>query len=291
MAVAGAAYRIGTEAAQLQIEAWSKTIHRALHEKMKFVPGIKKYEKLYGRIHIRKLSPLGINALGNNDDGTGLTYSANTEVDVELQPAAQYCAVAIPRNMRGRVDFSPKSVFTKGVMESMKEGVDIDVLEDCASAVNFIGDNTVQLSAAEFRYGVGQLMINTDGAVEPGSTLIRALMHPAQYNNVISIPEFTNADVRGGGDTPNVKGIFSKGGGVNMQFSNAVYVDVDLTAHNPLWVEEAYGISWNDETGVEYQVEELQDRVIAYNDYGHGIVRDEFTFILRTSSVAPTPAP
>lgn len=290
MAVAGAAYRIGTEAAQLQIEAWSKTIHRALHEVLKFTPKIKRYEKVYGRLHIRKLSPLAIQALGNNDDGSGLTYSANTEVDVEMVPAAQYCAVAIPRNMRGRVDFSPRSVFQKGVMDAMREGVDIDVLEDCAGAVNFIGDQNTAIAAGEFRYAMGQLMINTDGDVEPGAQQVNGLFHPAQYSNILSIPEFTHAEITGKGGTQE-KGIFSKGGGINVRFSNAVFIDVDGAAHNPIWREEAYGISWNDETSVEYQIEELQDRVISYNDYAHSIVRDEFTFILRSQSVAPTPAP
>lgn len=280
-----ATYDAATNAKELLPQTWSKVIHRALYQRSKFMKNVTMYEKLHDGIHIRLLKRLGTSAMAAGHSGIGLVYQTNTEVDVELSPEAVYLATAFPENTESRADFTVSAKFRKEVENAMEEGLESNFLEVVATATNQVGGPGAHVDAATLRSQLALLQQASYGNVESGDAGIRLLLHVMEQDDIMAVPEWNNAEIVGDGKQSHRTGTLLKANGTTVQFSTAVYVDpTTLAAYNPLWVPDGVGQSWNTKTKVKEQEVELQKRLIAYADFGVGIVRNELIRTLLTAS-------
>lgn len=278
-----ATYQPGDTGAEWTDEVWPRLIQPAVYEAMVFANKIKEYQKLDNKLHIRKAKTLGRNNLANTASGTSLTYSANTEVDVEITPIATYVAVQLSRSQMAQMNVDPQNVVVTGVQDSLAEGVDSACLADVGSlTTNFVGNAGSNIDRALLLNAMRLVRTNAKMEAVPGRSNLFLVLHPAQYDDLMSIDQLTGADVRGDDSNPNVNGMVFKALGLDVTLSGNVFVDT--MAHNPLFVPSAFGVSYNEPIGVKRQEIELANRVIGYVNYGHGIVWDERACDIRTAA-------
>lgn len=262
------------------LQKWKRGVEGATYQKMKFIPTIDDEERLYGQLNIRKHARVSAATLAQSHVGTSLVASTLAGTPVALTPAGNYIMVAWSENEDAQIDFSLSSEARGEVEQAMAEASDQSALANAASLTQFVSGGSID--AAMWREAVGKLMGNTNGVAEVGEAKIRAVISHNQYPALCTIPEFNAADVRGDSENPYVKGIFMKAGGVFVILTTVVTQD-DNGWHQPMYIPSAFAISWNRRTSLEDQKFELQNKVIAYNNFGSGVKHDLRAIDLRTT--------
>lgn len=279
-----ATYQPGDTGAEWTDEVWPRTIQPAVYEALQFANKIKEYQALDNKIHIRKAKVLSVNSLASTASGSGLTYSANTEVDVEISPIARYVAVQISKSQLAQMNVDPQNMIVTGVQDALAEAVDSLCLTDVQSLTTNVLGNAAAAITRPLLLNALQLVRQT-GKMEavPGKSTIHFVCHPSQYDDFMSISEITAANVRGGNANPNVSGTVFDALGMSFTVSGNVVVDGN-GANNVVFVPSAFGVSYNEQVGVTRQVFELSNRIIGYVNFGHGVVWDERACAIRTDS-------
>jgi len=255
------------------LNTYKRGAEAATYQKMKFIPRIEDYGmRLYGTGNVRKWARMVGSTLGQTADGSGLTYSNFIATPVTVTAGGNYCAMAWSRNESAQVDIDLQSGGTGQIEQALAEMSDASVLVNVASNTQVLSQTGAD--APGWRIVVGRLMTNTNGVVVPGEDRkIYAIFTTTQYPNVVAIPEFNNAQMRGDSENPYVKGIVSTAGGINVDFSTVVYQDANGW-HCPVFIQEAYVVGWNVRTEVDFLQDELQFRLIAYNNLGSNVQHD-----------------
>lgn len=292
MAVSGNYYAGGTGTtnygAKLANEVWQANIEAAVYEKGALFPLIAEKDRLYNRLHVRKIDRFSTNTLtfGGSQDGQGLTYSTATDSDITLTPIGTYVAVALSMNQIKQMNVDATQEFKDSVNDALSQQIDIYTFQQTVASsslvTNVYGDSTTSVDRASFLNLLYTIRRNARVAVQPGNSDIKFILHPNQGPAFMSIPEITAANLRGDTESPNVRGIVYKALGCEVIVSGNVQADTGSAYVNPIFVKSAMAISWNERPNVMEQQFELQKRIIAYSNYGVGLIWEDRVGGLKT---------
>lgn len=270
-----------TPGSYLNMSKVARTIEGAIYDKARFLPLIKEYERGYNQLTVRKLAAASGGTIGSTDNGsTSVSFQQAGLAPVTMSPTWLYVAHEFPDSMmfRGGEEIAP--AVAENAEDALTAYLEYTLLQNLAVFTSYVGDGTTDMDAALFRNAVASLF-NT-GKVEavPGESTIYGILGALQHDDIMSIPEFTHADQRGGGETPLVKGMVSKGNGVNMHFSTLCYGD-GTKVHGAVWVRRAIGYYFNKRIGIEKQRYIKSNRVIADCEIASNVVYDALGVGLR----------
>jgi len=264
-------------------EMWIDTIEAPTYQRTEHLNTIKVFPgKILNLGRVRKAARATGTTLAQGADGDGLTASDITGTPITITPVGRYIMVEWSANERAQVEIDLGPEAAGNIEQGMAETLDTASLANATSLTQSMSQASVD--PAMWRQAVGRLMANTNGAFAPGeSTMIRAVFTPTQYPNIMAIDEFTHADVRGDSENPLVKGIFTKGGGVNARFSTVVTQDANGW-HNPLYVESTFIVGWNERTKAFQEQTELLHRIVVFANMGTSVLHDLRGIDLRSTA-------
>lgn len=263
----------------LKLSVVSRTIEPAIYDKSRYLPRIKEHERGYGQLTVRKVTAASGSTIASTDDGTTVAFQGAGLTPVNMTPTWLYAAHQYPDSMRNQGGDEIDPALVKNLENAMAAYLDYTLLQNQAAFTNLIGNAALDVDAAIFRGAVAQLFNTGKMEAEPGDALIYGILGALQLDDVMSIPEFVNADQRGDGENPLVKGIVSKGYGVDMQFTTLLYSDAS-GQHGGIWTKKAVGYYFNKRIGIEKQRYLKSNRImvdcevasnVVYNDLGYGI--------------------
>lgn len=276
----------GGAGAHFNYEVWAPGADEATYQKQLFVPRVSEILRPYSKAHVRKKARVGANAMASTDVGTGLLYQNPIGTEVTLTPASNYVAVAWSESEDAMTDIPLDSELAGDLEQALAEATDQSVLANVATLTQFRGGVGVNVDAAMIRNALALIQRNTNGQVVAGQTTVYGLLDVAQYPHLMSIPEYTNAELRGDAENPNVKGIWAKGGGVMMMLTTVCTEDGN-GVHGCMWIPMAFAVGWNVRTRTKRQDLELQSRLILFNNLGSTVRHDLRAVGLRTGNEIP----
>jgi hypothetical protein len=266
------------------IQKWQRVIEDATYQKMKMIPVIDEGDRLYGQLNIRKKARVSATVLAQSAEGTSLTPSNIIGTPVTVTPAGNYVMVQWSENEDAQIDINIDSESRGDIESALAEASDQSVLANVATLTQTM--SAASVDGPMFRQAYGRLMGNTNGMATPGDKpQVYGIFSHTQYPNLGTIPEFNNAEVRGGSETPYVSGIWMKGGGVMLLMTTVITNDANGW-HNCLFLPSAFVISWNKHTTLKSQEFELTNKVIAYNNFGSAVKHDLRAIDMRTTASA-----
>lgn len=257
----------------LNIEAWLPTVEAPTFQGTEFINSIREFPgKMLNLAHVRKFARMLGSTLAQSADGNGLTPLDPTATPVTWSPVGRQLQCAWSANEKAQIDLDLGGGLARVMEDGMSETLDSAGLAAVTSLTQTMSQSNPD--ASQWRQAVGRLMTNTNGQYGPGRPgEIKAIFATTQYPAVMGIDEFTHADARGDSESPLVKGIFLKGGGINARFSTVVTSDANGW-HCPLYVEDTFMIGWNQRTvGYSEQVE-LLFRITLYANMGVSVIHD-----------------
>ena len=287
--ITGSGYVPGTAASgtELTNEVWQGNIEAAVYEEGALFPLIKERDRLYNKLHIRTYGQFSAQSLANTADGTGVTYGVATTYDKTATPVANYVAVNLSRSQikQMNVDVTQASEFKDSMNKALAQKIDqyVNLTLVPNLATNVIGDAATTMDRATILNILYTLRKNARSAVQPGKSDIKFIVWPLQGPSFMSVPEFTAANLRGDSANPNVKGIVFEALGLEFIVSGNLYSDAQ-GVHNPMFVDSAFALSWNERPTVFSQDFELASRIYAYANYGVGTVWDDRAADFRTKA-------
>lgn len=258
----------------------------ATYQKELFIPRIDESGRPYSKMHIRKFARMSAVALVGTAVGTGLTYQDPLGTEVTFTPTGNYAAAAYSQNEKNTDNMPLDSELASELERVLAESSDQSALANVASLTQFRGDGVTDITASMLRNAFALLQNNTNGMVIAGQTTVYGILDVSQYGPLMSIPEFTNADVRGDAENPQVRGMWSKGGGIMMMLTTVTAQDGN-GAHGCIWVPAAFVIGWNQRTVPYREQVELQHRIILSNHFGSTVKHDLRAVDLRTNATIP----
>jgi hypothetical protein len=262
-------------------EYWQRTAEETTYQKMVFIPTIDEGDRPYNLLHIRKHARVTGSTLGQSADGTGLTYLNIIGTPVTVTPVGSVVPVAWSENEDAQLDLNLDAEARGNIEQSLAELTDTNALANVSSLTQSISQSSID--GPMIRVALGRLIGNTNGMVMPGenSTIYLIISH-TQYPNIMNIPEFTSALVRGDDENPHVKGIWGKGNGVKLLVTTVVSEDANGW-HNCMYIPSAFVIGWNVRSRLKRQDLELTNRLILYNNVGSNVKHDLRAIDLRST--------
>jgi hypothetical protein len=267
----------------LNFSTWLKTFFLPAHEKMVFIPRIKEGGKPYALATMRTFDRFASTALTSTTISTNanLTWQAGTPSAATLTPAGYYIAVAYDDQMKDAVELDLNAPIRKSIESCAAEACDTVALAVASSLTNVVGDASTHVDLALLRGSIAQLRINSYGSVDVRDGALQGVFDPCTEPDLLSIPEMTQANYRGDGENPLVKGFASKGSGINWNYSTAVYAPAG-GSHNVIFDPEAFLIMWNTHPTTEKQRDGLANLLISYSNFGIAVARNEKAICLKS---------
>lgn len=269
-------------------QTWQATIEDATHQRMVAIPTWDEYPgRILNQGNVRKAARAVGYTLGQSDDGDELTASDITGTPITLTPVGRYVYVSWSENEDAQVEVDLDAESAGNIEQALAEISDEAALANATSLTNILSQASVD--ATMFRQAVGRLIGNTNGVFGPEGdgreATMYAIFHNTQYPNIMNIPEFTEADVRGDSENPHVKGIWGKGNGVKLMLSTVVEQDGNGW-HNILYVPSAFTVGWNVRTRTKRQDYLLNNRIIVFNNFASAVKHDARAIAMRTTASA-----
>lgn len=255
------------------IQKWQRSVEGATYQKMVTIPIIDEGDRPLNTLNIRKHARVSSSSLAQSAEGTSLTYATLADTPVTLTPAGNYVAVAWSQNEEAQIDFSLDSEARGEIEQALAESSDQSVNANFATLTQSISGAT--LTGNMWRKAVGRLMGNTNGVAAPGGgkPQIHGVFSHTTYPYLGEIEEFNRAEVRGDDETPYVKGIWMRGGGVLLHLTTTITQDGN-GYHNCIFIPSAFVVAWNTRSLLKRQDIELQNRLILYNNFGSAVKHD-----------------
>lgn len=258
----------------LKLSVVSRTIEPAIYDKSRFVPYIKEHERGYGQLIVRKVTRASGSTIASTDDGTSVTFQGAGLTPVTMSPTWLYVAHQYPDSMRNQGGDEVDGALVDNLQSAMAEYLEYTLAQNLATFTNSSGNAAADVDAPLFRGAVAQLFNTGKMEAEPGENAIYGILGALQLDDIMSIPEFTNADQRGDGEMPLVKGIVSKGYGVRMLFSTLLYSDAS-GVHGGLWTKRAIGHYFNKRIGIEKQRYLKSNRIMVDCEVASNVVYNQ----------------
>lgn len=278
-------YTKGSTGANLSFTTWAKTFFLPTYEQMTFIKRIKEGGRAYAAAKLRTWDRFTSAALDSSTLGTAinLAWQGGTPTVASLTPAGYYIAVAWDDQNQDAVEMSMEDPVRRGLEGCAAEACDVKALLQVASLTQVVGDAGTHPDLALIRSTVAGLRIATYGSVDVRDGALQGIFTPAVEPDLLSIPEMVRAEYRGDGENPLVKGFFTKGSGINWNYSTAV--DKTSTyANNVIFDPEAFLIMWNTHPTIEKQRDGIANLLISYANFGVAVARNEKAYAVRTVS-------
>jgi hypothetical protein len=282
--LSGTGFVTGTTAqgGNLGFTTWLKTFFLPSHEKMVFIPRIKEGGKPYQYGKFRTLGALSSTQVTNTNQTSVdlLTWQTPVTSVGTLTPYGYYIAIAYDDVMRDSVELDMNAPLRTMLEDCAAEACDVTALQAVASLTQVVGDAATHPDLALVRSTIAKLRIATNGKVDVRDGALQGVFDPCVEPDLLSIPEMTQANYRGDGENPLVKGFFTKGSGINWNYTNSVYASGG--ANNCIFDPEAFLIMWNTHPTAEKQRDGLSNLLLSYANFGVAVARNERAFALRT---------
>jgi len=272
---------------QFNLQDWAATAAGATHQKEVFNPTIYRYPgKIFGQGNQRKweradLTEFGSGNLSTNDGSNLTSVSTMIGTPATITPVHRYIKTAWSEAEQAQIDIALRSGLPDEMEKCMAEGHDAAGLVNVASLTHVT--TNAQVDAGIWRRVVSALMGYTNGEAMPGDSekILGVFSHTA-YSFLQNIEEFTHADVRGDSEDPLVKGIYTRGGGVNVRYSTVVYNDGSAW-WNVVYVKEAFMIGWNLETHLTEDMNDLQRKLLLSSNMGVAVLNNNRAVAVKTT--------
>lgn len=263
-----------TPGSYLTMSKVQRTIEPGIYDRAKFLPRLKEFERGYNQLTVRKAQAATGGVLGSTDDGTGVSFQTFGLSPVTMTPTLLYTAHQFPDTMENRGGDEIDPTAAENVKVGLGNYLDYTLLQNLATLTQFIGGDTYDLDTAEFRNAIATLYNSGKMEAEPGEVDIYGILGALQVDDAMSIPELTHADQRGDGENPLVKGMVSKGSGVNLHFTTLLYND-GTQFHGGLWVRRCIGYFFNKRIYVERQRYLMANRLFAACEVASNVVHNQ----------------
>jgi len=269
-------------------EVFSRSVEDATYQKQQLIPRVRDFGRPYSLMTINKWARVDNSTLAQGAWGTGLTYQDPVTPPPTLNPQGLYVALAFSANEDAESPYNLDTELASEAERALAEANDELVAALFASLTQFRGNGVSDVNSTTLRVAQALLTRNTNGKVMPGGDQdIYLVLDASQYPATMSIEEYANAEARGDGENPYVKGVWSKGGGHNLLFSTVLPTDGNAAAHGCLWIREAFGVGWNVRSKVVREETELQKRIVLYNNLGVATIHDLRAVAVRTGNTIP----
>lgn len=270
---------------------WGTDIKRKAYEEPVFAKDVstlptdggKVGDRMYVRILpiITAITPTGSSEMGPES----LTWHTGTVTRVQADPTGRYTAVELPITLTAKLDDAEDEATRRGYRDQMSgsinEAMDANGLSLAGSLGTTLGpsnlDKTVLTSA------LATLRQNAKEHVKNGS-MLRFKYHPSQHDNLLTIAEIANAELRGDSENPNVKGFVIKAWGMTFEETGSIY-ETGGNKYNVLFADSAFGKAFNYEPNVLAPQEAgLTTRFVAYGEWAFIEVFDEDALAIRSAA-------
>lgn len=269
----------------LDFTTWTKTFFLPSWEKMVFIPRITDAGRPYASAKMRTFPRFSWSTLSSSTtavaSNVNLNWIAPLPTVATLTPSGYYIALSWDDQQDDSIELGLESPFRRMMEGCAAEACDAAALDAVASLTQVVGDASTHPDLALVRSTIAALRMATYGAVDVRDGALQGVFTPAVEPDLLSIPEMTQANYRGDGENPLVKGFFSKGSGINWNYSTAV--DKDSTyANNVIFDPEAFAIMWNTHPSIEKQRDGLATQLLSYANFGVAVARNEKAYAVRT---------
>ncbi len=270
-----------TTAAAIIPEIWASEIEMAAHNVRAFTGKIE--EKSFNGpgdvLHIGKIGAISAAAFSST-----VSYTANTEGNVDITPDVSYAAVQIDRKADVR------AITPLGNMYQVELGESLAQYEDEQIGLLYSGlSQTVgtasDFSEANYLATIGKIINGGKNKVMMGRDPLFGAFHPAQWDHVLVVGNINSATVRGdSGAGPAKLGTIDLAYGVQIVFSHSVAVST--TARNLVWARRAFAIArkMNPTVDVQFDPDTLSTKVVASQDFGVAELYDGLACVYVTNA-------
>lgn len=267
------------------LQSWKNGFEMTTYQRYVVIPILEDYGKrLYGTGNVRKHARVSGTVLGQSDDGSTLTASTIIGTPITITAAGNYVMAAWSENEDAQIDANLDAEGAANIEQALAELTETSVQANAQSLTQILSQAAVD--APMFRQAFGRMVGNTNGVTMPGGDkTVYAVFSHTQYPNIMNIPEFTEAQVRGDSENPQVKGIWGKGNGVQLMLSTVVAQDANGW-HNFMFTSDAFVVGWNARSRIKRQDYNLQNKVIAFNNMGSAVQHDLRAIAMRTTANA-----
>jgi hypothetical protein len=269
-----------TTGAKLIPEKWSD-IDINTNEEMVFADKIIDKGTVNGKLHIPLMASIAANTLSAGS-GSNLTFTANTETEATFSPATRYAAVEIEKPVQARAPMMDiQGSYKKNLEFTLAAIIDQDCLQDVASLSQIVSAPS-GLDLATTLDASGKVVQSAKRLFKAGQSTGVCIVPASQYDEIMSILNYTSAQVRGDDTNPLVGGWIVKAGGFKYFETGNCYVTggnaygvAMITGDNEL-KSGPFAIGYNQRVQPLVQEYQLTDRVILWSDFAHNILRDAY---------------
>ena len=277
-----AVYAPGNTGAAWVNEVWANTIDRAAYALAVIYPLFSQQKPLHKKLHIPKHDVLTASTIADTVDmsGSGLTFSANTEVEFTATASTANLNVSVNANQIARMMVDPQDTLRTSIELALAQKIDQDAATLFTGATtNISGSYAAPLDLSTVLEAKSKVKA---GAKEYASAQINFCYHDLQDDAVMSIGNFVQAYVRGPGEQPAVSGKIIEGYGLRF-YSTSNIRNSGGGFNNGMFIERAAAISFNQTPTVKGQDNGLAVWLLGWADYGYGTVRDGYLCNLKSN--------
>jgi hypothetical protein len=239
-----------------------------------------------GQLNLRKIGIATAQQLAAGDAGTSGTYNTFSDEVIALTPTFDYSGVEIQLGALSRIDSDPKlkAAYRKQMLASLGTAFDVagGVLANGLST-NVSGGGGVNLDQSLFLDAWNKLIVSSKDMFQVGTTKATLVLYNKQCKYIMNIPAFTQAQIRGDGVGPVVRGWVNSAMNCRILESGNVYAAAGV-AHSPLFLPMAFAKAFNlRPTMLSPQEDHLVIRFIAVQERGVAEYFDEYAADIQTS--------
>jgi hypothetical protein len=286
MPISGSGYTPGSTgtANKWVAEEWAKRFDVQAYEKAAIWSKIDDVGRVGATLHIPKHDNLTAATVGGTTEMSsfGLTFSANTETDIQFTPSTVNVNVSVNDNTLQRMQFDPMDDLRASMESAISQFIDQDVASLFTSlSTNIVGDYATDIDLAKILEARSLCKAGAKQFADPGKYLF--FYHHLQDDNVMSIGNLTQAYARGDSQNPQVSGVIQEAYGIqfiptgNIRNSGGGF-------NNCLCVGRAFGIGFNQRPTVKAQPNGLATFLLAYADYGKQTKRDAYAVLVKSKN-------
>jgi hypothetical protein len=263
-----------TRGVNLKFTDYQAGIQVPVYEAMTGIPMMEDVGRPYGSKIIRIYDTLATATLAatSNGDKGDLTWNSGIPSKVTLTPSGLYIAVSYPENEQNYVEAKMDPGITQNINAAMGEGCDALAMVSFSSLTNGWGDAGSAPTAPDVRKVVAQLSIATPAARLSDGVSLYAVVHPGAQEGLQNTADFTNAEVRGDAENPQVKGFFTKANGVLWNFTTKVPTANGNGGEGAIFAKSCFALGWNQKPMILRERDGLATCIIGYANLAATVV-------------------
>ena len=283
----------GTELAALAEQTYGATLHRKANWDRIVTSQFVEPETLGGEygnqvnIGVIDTATYQDAAVGTSYDLSGLTYNTDTETNKTIAPARIYSAIHLGPDVRTRFIRSEQFRRIKGQQLRAALAARVDAVgATLASSVSWtVGGAGQDLDDTMLAGAIALLTKNAKEYFMPGRTKAYLYVTPMQVDDVITQQRWTNAEVRGDGQSAVASGWVNDSYNIVMKPSGNVYTSGGI-AHNLLHVKGSHYLCWWENIHLmEPQIHGLDTFIIATGEHGSAEIDEDLAVDIQTQDI------